>query len=212
MSMSGVLKGVFIFAAGAGIGVLGTARHFMKKAEKACQEYEDRCSAEYEELRASLIAKEEYSSDSLENSREENPVETLKAHDIRKKVDYTVYSRPNISDIMMRAEEINAEEESPMEDNAKRPGKLRGPRIIKNEEFGNDRRFESVYLYYFTGDGVLATEDKEEIEPDKAGLMLGDTLSKYDFPNNDQETMSVRDEANGIDYQIEKIIGHYRTG
>lgn len=204
MNVSGIVKGVFIFAAGAGIGVLGTARHFMKKAEKACQEYEERCDAEYEELRAQLTQKE-YSSDSIEKSREENPEKTPVMPE-RKKVDYTVYSRPNISDIMRRAEDINAEEESPMEDNTKRPGKLRGPRIIKNEDFGNDRRLEKVYLYYYPSDNLLTNEQDEEIEQDKAVLMLGDALTKFDFANNSQDKLSVRDEASGIDYQIEKIL------
>ena len=210
--MNGFIKSAFIFVLGAGTGALGSAYFYMKKAEKACKEYEEQCRADYEELYALQRAKEEYSSSSLENSSGEKiktnsePVERSK-----ERVDYRKYSKPDVDEVIRKAEEKLLKEEKPMEEDDP-VSDLKGPRIIRKEEYGEDRSLDSEELYYYTDDDVLADEYNEIIDEDTQPYLIGDALDKFNFRNNSDRYRYVRNEKYGKDYRIEKIRGSFRPG
>lgn len=208
--MNGILKGIVIFVAGAAAGALGSAGYFYKKSVKACNEYEEKCDADYQEKCAMCSASKNYGSESLKKSREEKSDKTSESQETQatNKIDYTRFSKPTWKDIVEKAEATLAKEESPMEE-ANRPAKLRGPRLIKAEDYGNNRTLDTVELFYYTDNGVLANEDDEVIAPESAELLLGDALTKYGFTENDEDYIYVRNEKHGCDYQITKIHAPY---
>lgn len=83
-----------------------------------------------------------------------------------------------------------------------------GPKIIKASEYGEDPKLDCKQLIYYTDDETLATEE-DEIVDDVSGL-IGDALTKYGFINNDEEdSIYVRNERRGADYEIIKVHGSY---
>ena len=208
--MNGLIKNAFIFVLGAGVGALGSAYFFMKRAEKAIDAREDAIRADYEDLYALYTAKENYSSPNLENSSGEKNVEKSAPH-TKEPTDYTRFSKPDLNDVIKRAEEKLANEANPMEEDEP-VSKLKGPRVIKSSEFGQDRSLDIEDLYYFTDDDVLANEDDEEIDDDTMVYMIGDGLDKFNYRTNNERYRYVRNERYGKDYRIEKIRGSFRTG
>lgn len=83
-----------------------------------------------------------------------------------------------------------------------------GPKIIKASEYGEDPKLDCKQLIYYTDDETLATEE-DEIVDDVSGL-IGDALTKYGFINNDgEDSIYVRNERRGTDYEIIKVHGSY---
>lgn len=83
-----------------------------------------------------------------------------------------------------------------------------GPKIIKASEYGEDPKLDCKQLIYYTDDETLATEE-DEIVDDISGL-IGDALTKYGFINNDgEDSIYVRNERRGTDYEIIKVHGSY---
>ena len=83
-----------------------------------------------------------------------------------------------------------------------------GPKIIKASEYGEDPKLDCKQLIYYTDDETLATEE-DEIVDDISGL-IGDALTKYGFINNNEEdSIYVRNERRGTDYEIIKVHGSY---
>ena len=114
-----MLKETLIFTAGAGLGVLGSALFFKKKFEKKYIEKEDQLDKEYSDLKAELMLKKDYASESLEKSQGDISEETSE----RPNTDYTKFWKQpeNVQDVIKRAEDKLAEEEGPMEDDTKKP-------------------------------------------------------------------------------------------
>ena len=201
-----MIKKGMIFAAGAGLGVLGSAFFFWRRSEKICNEYEEKCAAEYEELKAELCLKQDYVSESLEKSQGDISEKTSKPSGGR--TDYTQFAKPDVKDVIKRAEDKLAAEEGPMEEDTKAP-RLRGPRLIKAEDYGNDRTLEMQELFYYTDTCTLTDEEDEVISGERAELLLGDALIKFGFDTNDEDTIYVRNERHGADYMITKIRAPY---
>ena len=216
--MNGLIKNAFIFVAGAGLGVLGSATYFYKRAQKACAEYEEKQAQDLEAFKKmyaySTTLNATAEKNSTETDQEKGAGEKAARREPRTRVDYTAYSREpeNLSDVINRAEKRLAEEESPSEEDARRP-KLRGPKWIKNEEFGNDRTLDMVELLYYTKNGVLTDEEDNVIQEDAEAIMIGDILDKFDFKENDQQQyICVRNEKRGTDYKITKVDAYYYSG
>lgn len=208
--MNGLIKNTFIFVLGAGVGALGSAYFFMKRAEKAIDAREDAIRADYEDLYALYTAKENYSSTNLEKSSGEK-TEKKSAPQTKEPTDYTRFSKPDLNDVIKRAEEKLANEANPTEEDEP-ASKLKGPRVIRTSEFGQDRSLDIEDLYYYTDDDVLANEDNEEIDEDTMVYMIGDGLDKFNYRTNNERYRYVRNEKYGKDYRIEKIRGSFRTG
>jgi len=208
--MRGLIKGTIIFALGAGLGILGSASFFFNRAQKACKDYEEKQNKKLDEIRAMydsthVVAPDEETpkSDPTPKKANDQPVRA-------ERVDYTKFSREpeDIKDVVRRAEEKLASEEGPMEEDTRSP-KLRGPRQIKNEEYGTDRTLDCIELTYYAGNDILANEDDEVIDEDVEYALLGDVLDRFGFRNSDQPKICVRNEKRGTDYMITKVRTKY---
>ena len=81
------------------------------------------------------------------------------------------------------------------------------PRIIKEEDYGNDGTLEQESLFYYQGNDILVTEDDEEIHD--LPLVVGDCLDKFDFRHNGEKRICVRNYKLGKDYEVIKIDSEY---
>jgi len=81
------------------------------------------------------------------------------------------------------------------------------PRIIKEEDYGNDGTLEQESLFYYQGNDILVTEDDEEIHD--LPLVVGDCLDKFGFRDNDEKRICVRNYKLGKDYEVIKIDSEY---
>lgn len=208
--MNGKIKSALIFAAGAGLGALGTAQYFFDRAKKACREYEEKCNKDYEELRAQLQTTSDYLSASLKKTSEEKIASKPETPEPK---DYTqFYKEPeDVRDVIQRAEAKLAEEEAPMENDIQRTPKLKGPKLIPVEDFGNNRTLDQIDLYYYTESDTVTNEDDEVLDGDTVAVLIGDALTKFDFKHNPvEEHIYVRNEKHGADFQITKIKAPYR--
>lgn len=78
------------------------------------------------------------------------------------------------------------------------------PKIITGDSFYNEYpHFDKISLQYYFDDDILATEEDEEI--DDVERVLGDTLDKYGFRNNDESVIYVRNLSMGTDYEVFKV-------
>lgn len=81
------------------------------------------------------------------------------------------------------------------------------PRIIKEEDYGNDGTLEQESLFYYQDNDVLVTEDDEEIHD--FPLVVGDCLDKFGFRDNNEKRICVRNYKLGKDYEVIKVAGEY---
>lgn len=84
----------------------------------------------------------------------------------------------------------------------------RRPKLITAEMFDYENaHFDKKQLYYYVGDGVLATEEEEVIR--NIDQVIGDALDKYNFRENDESTIYVRNIDFSTDYEIEKVYSRF---
>ena len=81
------------------------------------------------------------------------------------------------------------------------------PRIIKEDDYGNDGTLEQESLFYYQENDTLVTEDDEEIHD--LPLVVGDCLDKFGFRDNNEKRICVRNYKLGKDYEVIKIDGPY---
>ena len=199
-----ILRDCLIFVLG---GLVGSVSTYVV-TKKKCQKHEDEALAEMDEYyRSKTELNEEF--DKLkqefrevvsfeqkpEPETKEGPAEKSLVRGEAEYVDYTSYY----------------ESDSPKEDEdyykeaAKKP-KSKGPKLIKREEFGQDRQ-EECHLIFYQGDGVLTLdEENEEALNDFNEIedMIGGAITKYGFDKNNEEVIYVRNKERGCDYEIRK--------
>lgn len=84
------------------------------------------------------------------------------------------------------------------------------PKLIKSEEFLTSCPYhDKVTLYYYAVDGVLATEEEEEVEDYER--LIGDALTKFGFDMNDETVIYVRNMALSTDYEIQKVFSSFSS-
>ena len=81
------------------------------------------------------------------------------------------------------------------------------PKIIKEEDYGDDGTLTQASLIFYQGSNVLVTEDDEEVID--IPLVVGDCLDKFGFRDNDEKRICVRNYKLGYDYEIVKVFGEY---
>lgn len=89
------------------------------------------------------------------------------------------------------------------EEHRKAVAENRPPYLINAEDFGHIPGYDTMDLYYYTVDKVLADEDREEVDvPD---LFVGDLL-ECDWVNDDNiESICVRSDVTMTDVEVHKI-------
>lgn len=86
------------------------------------------------------------------------------------------------------------------------------PRIISLEEYNSlPGNIDTQTLYFYLHDGVVTDDDENEI-PDPETL-IGDSLTKYGFDEDDEEMIIfVMNYQLDTAYEIQKVIGAYSDG
>lgn len=182
------LKGILIFVTGAAAGAIGSWYCSKRYYEKLIEEMDEYYAGEE--------AIEYYPDEDAEDPAETEPADTE-----RKGPFATPYNE------MYKGEKAEdpAESEHPSEDVETKKDKKNAPRVIKNEEFGN-QGFTKVYLdYYFYDQALVVCDETEAKEVDEVKDWIGDALDKFGFSSNDQEVICVRNSNRKCDYQIQKI-------
>lgn len=211
--MSGI-KGVIIFVIGAAVGGATAAPIAWNRAKKKIEtKYSDKVKSleEYaDELDKKLDA--EKKAHDLEYVSDENAEKIMIKRDelTRKKPekrDYTVFYKKHEEVMDEMANRVHPEEDEYVDFELKEQsermssGKMK-PRIIRADEYDDYEFHDKINLFYYTEDGVLATEDYEVVDDPEA--LLGDALTKYNFIHNDEDTIYVRNFSRGADYEITK--------
>ena len=88
-----------------------------------------------------------------------------------------------------------------------------GPRVISELDFGKDPSIKTMTLNFYAGNGVLTVEDEpnEDVIEDfqEVEALLGDTLIRSGFDEDNNDVLYVRNERMGTDYQIIKVFAPY---
>ena len=207
--MSGLIKIALSFSTGAivggGIGALIAARRLKKHYEEKVQN-DIREIREYYEYRTAV-------NDNGYSAKKPDKESLNQEKVAREKVDYTQFSRKpeNTQDIIRRAEEQLAEEEAPMEEYVPRKKSKTGPKLIREDQFGNNPALDRVVLHYYTEDDILTTDEDEEYSPESRSLLVGNWIERIGFGSagDTDDAMYIRNEDMRCDYKIEKITAPY---
>lgn len=220
-----MLKELVIFAAGAAIGTIGGCiffkMHYEKIAREEIQSVKDAFDRRMEEIEGedrTSLKDPSIGADTDEKPESEitNANSLASNYKVSSDVDYTKYYKASNVD--------PAEEEHPEEEVDEELDYIRGealneeikskkgkkPILIKADDFGET--FETMDLYYYTDDDVLANDAEEMIGENDGGelYLVGDCLEKFGFKTDDsQKTVYVRNYDLGIDYCVTKIWGAY---
>lgn len=193
--MNNYLKGAFIFAAGAITGAVYSWVYFKRKFDTEIEEETDSIRESYRRAMADAMT---YSATSEEPEKtEESGIDDVGTVD-----DPAEFESPE-EDEGIEGDDYNTKEYYEGFEATEMRQKNRTPKIIKEEEYGLTRYLETVQLFYYTGDGVLANEDEEII--DNVEATVGNALTKYDFINSDESTIYVRNWNLGCDFEITKV-------
>lgn len=224
-------KNILIFLSGiitgGTIGVLATKGYYKKKFDKMGEEYRSDLDEYYRGVdsyaRGITDDDDEINPVNNEESRENGPLNQEKRNEIREKLkrnyrettNYaSFYKNKNITDPDDSENNREAEKYEPdptPEEEANEEheqNRHREPRIISYEKLGEiPNHYEEEALYYYTYDEVLTTDEGEVIEEPER--LIGDALDKYDFRNNDEESIIVQNFALNKIYEISKFQAAY---
>ena len=82
------------------------------------------------------------------------------------------------------------------------------PKIISVEAVGDlPPRIDMQTLLYYQDNDILTTEEDEEI--DNIEFLIGDSLTKYGFKDNDEDRIFVLNYATDTCYDVQKVQGAY---
>ena len=187
-----VLKGTVIFIAGLAVGA-GAGYIFCKK------KYEKESEEEIENIKQYYKDRFEKDLEKSEEINEKLTVITDEAFNTEKKqevVDYTDISKKDKEE----KEIVNAEKESPEEDEPTKPY------LITEEEYleGNNN-YEKLSLTYFAMDDTLADDCDEMVD-------VEETISSdiYNQIAESDEDLYVRNPILECDYEIMKVEGSFK--
>jgi hypothetical protein len=76
--------------------------------------------------------------------------------------------------------------------------------VIPKDEYGNDERYPAIELTYFSYDDVLLDPSGQSID-DVVAVIGDDTLELFGQESEDADTVYIRNEVLGYDYQINRI-------
>lgn len=173
--------------------------------------------------------------DSADNGRSNGPLSNEARADIRERLrknhegttNYAAMYSPKGNDIpeedqdALLAERQESEEEEDLEEStaadeqpaddiseAHRRETGRPPRIISRDKLGElEERYETETLMFYLYDEVLTTEDEEPI--DDPERLLGDSLTKFGFNENDEMVIYVQNFDLSTVYEVQKVRGAF---
>ena len=194
---------------GSGIGAIVAKEYFEKKAnERADREIE-------------AMKRKYYDLPSKEIEEPEPKLSQNTPEDVRKAL-ISNFNKPSLSELH---EKVMAEIEHPRDDEEEdeereadlkseefndyyEKNKTRPPKIISVKDLGDyPEEFDETEWLYYNGDDVMATEDGEVIEDYER--FIGDSLDKFDFRNNAEESLLVVSFEYATIYEITKMFRAY---
>ena len=183
------------FAAGAGIGAGATYYSVKKIFEAKADEEIAKMEAYYAKKHDELNAMEEQIKLTEDISETEKPVEEdVKA--VKK-----AYNK--------LADQYNTiTEEKPKKGRKKK--KIEEPYVISAAEFEEQNGFDKVIVSYFEEDEVLMTDDEEVMENGSSVLGVMN-LEQFGASGDGDDTVYIRNETFGTDYQVVLEDGSYRN-
>lgn len=213
--MNKTLYFVFGTLTGAIIGGVSTYLYMKKKVDDANDEINNiveyyGLASDYEEeedLEVNPVKKDGEDSDlSLQDKLE---IKQKLEKNYEKTTDYaSMYKAMNYDHPLDDDEEDDDSEaavEATIEHNK---NKDKAPKIISVEAVGDlDSYIDHETLFFYKDDGILTTEDNEEIHD--PGYYIGDALTKYGFDENDEEIIHVMNYALDTHYEIQKVFEAY---
>lgn len=220
-------KNVIIFLSGVItggiIGVFSTKKYFENRSDKFMEEYRNELEEYYDrtdEYRRGITDDDdEVNPENDESSRENGCMTSEKRKEIKEKLrrnyqettNYAAMYKQKNSGEKNEEDSEEYEPDSTPEDEANKEheqNRDKEPRIISYEKLGDiPAHYEEEALYYYTYDEVLTSDEGEIIEePEK---LIGDALDKYDFRNNDEESILVQNFTLNKIYEISKFQAAY---
>lgn len=188
-----MLSKVFIFVAGAAIGSVATWKFVKTKYEQIADE-EIESMREYYNGKLQNLA-DESSKRMVKEFEEGLTVQNAEITEQAASMVHEAYE--NYASLYQSKEERKEEEEEEdeMEDR---------PYVISPEEFGEEG-YEQVSLTYYA-DGVLTNESDDVIED--VDDLIGEESLEH-FGEYEDDSVFVRDDSKGIDYEILKDLRNY---
>lgn len=197
---------------GAAAGIVAGAAYMKRKIEEVI---EDRIDEEVAEFIQDFNAKMEEDDISEEKDQEDEDDDTPynSLHEYTQKS----YNKPDPTKIFRDPlaehehpqepdEESDILEENPLK--KQEDDSMKDPKLISEDKYDEDDSFEKSMLYYYQDDDVLTDEEEHEIANDIE--IVGETLDKYDFRNNDEQVIHVRNYEQKTDYEVVKVFTSYR--
>lgn len=83
--------------------------------------------------------------------------------------------------------------------------KARQPRIVKESEVDDAVEGWNVISLFLYNDGTVTDEEDRVFNDTEKEIMLGDSLTKYDFVNSDEKLIYVQCFANNTFYEVNKF-------
>lgn len=180
---------------GAAVGSAVTWKILKTKYESIAQEEIDDMREYFEEKYSNV-------EDETENEEEE---EIVAAENV--KVDT---NKPSIAEYVSILDNNgyrgNRNYSNPDVEEEEKPMNADGITVIDPEDFGENEDYDTVVLYYYAGDGLLATEDDVLLDDmeHKVGFEALDTFGRYE-----DDAVHVRNDNNKTYYEILRDEGKY---
>lgn len=181
--MNSTLSKIIIFATGAAIGSVVTLELVKAKYKTF---YEKRAEEDIESVREMYRKTYNRHEDSEGVTDNEEPSELNKANEIAKKFGYDL------------GEKEEVEEEADMD----------RPYVIDPDEYG-ESDYATETLDYYEGNGVLVDAFGEVVE--NPAEIVGEDFADHfgDYGDRDKDTVFIRNDAQGIDYEICRDYGSF---
>lgn len=114
---------------------------------------------------------------------------------------------PNDDEELDEGEQIDEAEDYAMylvnEEHKQAVAEGRPPYIIDSKDFGTVPGYDTMDLFYYTVDNVLADENKEEV--DAPELFVGDALDDGVWPDDSLESIIFRSDVTMTDVEVHRI-------
>lgn len=203
--MNNTVKLIFAFIAGVGTGVGGTYVFFKKKSEKFVDEEVKKIKESYDEA--------------LQKERIENAVIHVETEEEKPKK--PANRKKKVSELREETPEEAAAVDQIIEENnydysaiskkkaktssKKKKAQVDGPHIITMDEYIEDRAHDKVVLTYLEQEDMFLDDNGEPVTD--IDDMVGNECKDIDY-SEDKETVYVRNDSIGTDYEIVIDVTH----
>lgn len=228
MNVKSILAFICGTVIGAAGGILGTKKYFENKYQRRYESDHDQLEAYYHQRDEYIRVPHEDEGDDVNSiegdskpSGRMSPEEraeikeklnrnwegtTNYARMYREKNGYTEAKLAEGEHPLDQGESGEEGEETPEEEafNEHQKNKNKSPKIISADAYSElDAHIETEVLYYYAYDEVLCDENEQPIE--EVDWIIGDSLDKFGFRDNDEQLIFVINYALDTAYEIQKV-------